>query len=148
MADIQLHGELALIPTGGLAADPVTLVAGGGQMNAIALAPAAGAVIAQGRVARIRRVTITAQDVIAAPAVANALFTIWTTNALGVVQNRWFIGVGNGAANWLNHTASQDIDMPIDATAGPITINVAVGTLNPAAATNGPARITLSVRVD
>ncbi len=147
MADVQLHGELALIVTGVLAADPVTVVpAVGGVMDAIVLAPAAGAIIPAGRVARIRRVTVTATD--ATAAVSNALFTIWTTTAAGVVQNRWFIGVGNGAANSLNHTASQDISLPIDATAGPITINVACGMLPAAGAGVGPVRITLSVRVD
>jgi hypothetical protein len=149
MADVHIHGTLAVPVTGGLAADAVTLAAGGGQMDAIALG--AAAIIPAGRRAKIRRVTLTTG--ILAPlvaAAANMLLTIWTTTAAGVVQNRYFFGMGSRAvvSPW-SATKTLDIDMPIDATAEAITINAAVGVVSViAAGAFGPVTVTISVRVD
>ncbi len=150
MADVHIYGELAALVSGGLAADPVT-VAPIGVMDAIVLAPAAGTIIPIGRRANIRKVSIDATLLALVPAPNCVLFTIWTTDALGVVQNRWFIGIGSGAANdpWAG-SKTFDVDMPIDATLGPITINAAVGSVmivGPGSVP-GPVSIALAVRVD
>jgi hypothetical protein len=135
MADIQLHGEIAAA-TGGLAAAPIAIA------DALVLAPAASAIVPLGRVGNIRRVTVSITDATAGPACG--VFTVWTQTAAAVVVNRYFIGMGNRAVNALYKTKTVDIDMPIDATAGPITIGAAVTTTNAGAT----CTITLSVRVD